>query len=145
MKVDHLGIVVPDLDAAIAFYRDALKCKVTAPVVRHGQGIKKAFVCFENMQVELIAPTTPESPIKDVLEHHNASDYIRRHPDGGLHHVCYSVPDLEEARDALRGKGYRMLGAASTAIGAANQPIVFLDPAGTDGVLIELKQDSAGN
>ena len=145
MKVDHFGIVVPNLDAAIAFYRDALKCEVTAPVVREGQGIKKAFVCFENMQVELIAPTTPDSPIKHLLEHHNASDYIRRHPNGGLHHVCYSVPDLKEAREALRVKGYRMLGTASTAIGAAGQPISFLDPAGTDGVLIELKQDSIGD
>jgi methylmalonyl-CoA/ethylmalonyl-CoA epimerase len=119
MKVDHFRIAVPNLDVAIAFYRDALRCEVTAPVVREGQGIKKAFVCFENIQVELIVPTTPTSPIKHLLEHHNASDYIRRHPDGGLHHVCYSVPDLKEAREALLVKGYRMLGTASTAIGAA--------------------------
>ncbi len=142
MKIDHFGIVVPDLDSAIAFYRDVLKCEVTAPVVREGQGIKKAFVSFENMQVELIEPTTPNSPIKHVLEHHNASDFICRHPNGGLHHVCYTVPDLKEAREALRIKGYRMLGTASAAIGAAGQPISFLDPAATDGVLIELKQDA---
>jgi methylmalonyl-CoA/ethylmalonyl-CoA epimerase len=82
VKVDHFGIVVRDLDAAIAFYRDALKCKVTAPVVREGH-IKKAFVCFKNMQVELIALTTPDSPIKHVLEHHNASDYILGIRTGG--------------------------------------------------------------
>jgi hypothetical protein len=58
--------------------------------------------------------------------------------------VCYSVPDLKEAREALRIKGYRMVGTASTAIGAAGQPISFLDPAGT-GVLIELRQDSPGS
>jgi methylmalonyl-CoA/ethylmalonyl-CoA epimerase len=142
VKIDHFGIVVPDLDSAIAFYRDVLKCEVTAPVVREGQGIKKAFVSFENMQVELIEPTTLDSPIKHVLEHHNASDFICRHPNGWLHHVCYTVPDLKEAREALRIKGYRMLGTAGAAVGAAGQPISFLDPAATDGVLIELKQDA---
>lgn len=129
----------------MAFYRDVLKCELKAPIVRDSQGIRKAFVVFENMQFELIAPTTADSPIKDVLEHHNASVYIRRNPGGGLHHVCYSVPDLKEARETLRAKGYRMLGTATTAIGTAGQPISFLDPAGTDGVLIELKQEATSD
>jgi methylmalonyl-CoA/ethylmalonyl-CoA epimerase len=144
VKVDHFGIVVPDLDAATAFYRDVLKCEVTDPVIREDQGIKKAFVQFQNMQMELIAPTTAESPIKDVLEDHNVSDYIRRNPGGGLHHVCYTVSDLHAARAMLAAKGYRALGTATSAIGTAGLPILFLDPVGTNGVLIELKQDPAG-
>ena len=75
-QVDHFGIVVRDLAAALAFYRDALGCDVTDPVVREGQGITKAYVRFGNMQVELIAPTVAESPIKHVLEDHNASDFL---------------------------------------------------------------------
>lgn len=143
MQVDHFGIVVPDLEAAIAFYRDGLKCEVTTPIVREGQGIKKAFVVFQNMRVELIAPTTSESPIKHVLEDYNASDFLRRNPHGGLHHVCYSVPDLETARNDLIAQGHRLLGTADPVIGAAGQPISFLDPAGANGVLIELKQASS--
>jgi methylmalonyl-CoA/ethylmalonyl-CoA epimerase len=142
MQVDHFGIVVRDLEAAVAFYRNVLKCEVTAPVLREGQGIKKAFVIFENMHLELIAPTTSESPIKHALEDYNASDFLRRNPQGGLHHVCFSVDDLEITRDELTTQGHRMLGTTGTVIGAAGQPISFLDPAGADGVLIELKQAS---
>ena len=100
-QVDHFGIVVRDLAAALAFYRDAMGCDVTDPVVREGQGITKAYVRFGNMQVELIAPTVAESPIKHVLEDHNASDFLARNPGGGLHHVCYAVPDLLATREDL--------------------------------------------
>lgn len=141
-NVDHFGIVVPDLDAAIAFYRDILKCEVTAPIMREGQGIMKAYVVFQNMQIELISPTNDESPIKHILEDNNASDFLRRNPGGGIHHVCYSVPDLSAARHALLSAGHRMLGTADSAIGAAGQAISFVDPRGASGVLIELKQSA---
>jgi methylmalonyl-CoA/ethylmalonyl-CoA epimerase len=134
LQVDHLGIVVRDLAAALAFYRDVLGCAVTRPIVREGQGITKAHVSFANMQIELIAPTTPDSPIKDVLEQHNASDFLARHPEGGIHHVCYAVPDLLATRDNLIARGLRMLGSAGVVTGAAGQPISFIDPAATDGV-----------
>ena len=139
-QVDHFGIVVRDLAAALAFYRDAMGCDVTDPVVREGQGITKAYVRFGNMQVELIAPTVAESPIKHVLEDHNASDFLARNPGGGLHHVCYAVPDLLATRDDLVRRGYRMLGTSGVVTGGAGAPISFLDPANADGVLIELKQ-----
>jgi methylmalonyl-CoA/ethylmalonyl-CoA epimerase len=115
-------------------------------VVREGQGITKAYARFANMQVELIAPTVAESPIRHVLEHHNASDFLARNPGGGLHHVCYAVADLAATRDHLVRCGFRMLGTGGPVIGAGGTPISFLDPASTDGVLIELKQagSSAG-
>lgn len=137
-RIDHFGIVVPDLGAAAALYR-TLGCEVTEPVAREGQGIAKAFVRFANMTVELIAPTTTTSPIKDRLEQHNASDFLARQPEGGLHHVCFALPDLATARTTLAYGGYRELGTNPAPPAAA----VWLDPAGANGVLIELKQGAA--
>ena len=77
-----------------------------------------------------------------MLEDYNASDFLRRNPKGGLHHVCYSVPNLEAARNDLIAQGHRLLGTAGPVTGAAGQPVSFLDPGGTNGVLIELKQAS---
>lgn len=142
VQVDHFGIVVRDLDAALALYRDVFGCAVSDPVLREGQGIMKAFVSFANMQIELIMPTTPSSPLKHLLEEHNASDFLARRPEGGLHHVCYAVQDLPAMQSNLLARGYRMLGTSGAVTGAAGQPISFLDPADADGVLIELKQAS---
>lgn len=136
-KVDHFGIVVPDLHAAAALYL-ALGCDVTEPMEREGQGIAKIFVGFANMTIELIAPTTPDSPLRDMLEEHNASDFLASRPAGGLHHVCYTVADLSAAREQLAGRGYRMLGT-----GGEGRQIAWLDPESADGVLIELKQAEA--
>ncbi len=133
--IDHFGIVVRDLGAAATLYR-TLGCAVSEPVAREGQGIAKAFVRFGNMTIELIEPTTLDSPIKDRLEDHNASNFLARRPEGGLHHVCFAVPDLAAARAALAGQGYRQLGAESRVA----DPVAWLDPAGADGVLVELKQ-----
>ena len=104
-EVDHLGIVVPDLDAAAAFYRDVLRCAVSEPVVPSDQGIAIVFVPFGNLRIELIAPTVDRSPIAHVLEDHTVNDFLARQPAGGLHHVCYVVDDLIAVRDRLRASG----------------------------------------
>src|ERR1700730_10955288 len=67
-EVDHLGIVVPDLAAAVQLYRDVLGCPVSEPVVPPDQGIAVVFVRFGNVRVELITPTVAVSPIPHVLE-----------------------------------------------------------------------------
>ena len=69
------------------------------------------------------------------MEDHNASDFLARRPEGGLHHVCFAVPDLAVACETLVGQGCRLLGSAGASGGVG-----WLDPAGADGVLIELKQ-----
>ncbi len=139
-EVDHLGVVVPDLDAAAAFYRDVLGCPVSEPVVPEGQGIAIVFVPLRNLRIELIAPTVDRSPIKHLLEDHTVNDFLARQPAGGLHHVCYVVDELEAVRDRLRASGHRVLGTGEPIIGASGQPILFLDPSSASGTLIELKQ-----
>jgi methylmalonyl-CoA/ethylmalonyl-CoA epimerase len=141
--IDHLGVVVPDLAAAIAFYRDVLGCTVAEPHVLAEQGIAVAFVPFGNTRVELIAPTIDPSPLPHVLENHTVNDFLKRQPGGGLHHVCYLVDDLLAVRDRLRASGLRTLGSGEPIIGASGLPILFLDPKNPAGTLIELKQRAA--
>lgn len=138
--VDHLGIVVPDLAAACAFYRDVLRFPVSDPVVHQDQGIAVAFVQLANVRVELLAATCVRSPIEDVLEDQTINHFLARNPQGGLHHVAYVVDDLIATRDRLTAGGYRVLGKGAPIIGAGGLPILFLDPKKTGGALIELKQ-----
>lgn len=138
--LDHLGIVVPDLEAACAFYRDVLRFPVTAPVVHEDQGIAVAFVQLANVRVELLAATCEHSPIEHVLEDQTINHFLARNPQGGLHHVAYVVDDLIGTRDRLTAGGYRALGIGEPIIGASGLPILFLDPRKTGGALIELKQ-----
>jgi methylmalonyl-CoA/ethylmalonyl-CoA epimerase len=139
-EVDHLGIVVPDLDAAARFYRDVLGCAVSEPVIPEGQGIGVVFVPFGNTRIELLAPTVDPSPISHVLENHTVNDFLKRQPGGGIHHVCYVVDDLLKVRDRLQRAGLRVLGSGEPIIGASGLPILFLDPQNASGTLIELKQ-----
>ncbi len=139
-RVDHLGVVVADLDRAASFYRTVLGCPVGAPVVPPGQGIAVVFVAFANTRVELIAPTCTVSPLPDLLEDQTVNDFLRRAPLGGLHHVCYEVDDLDAVMRRLALAGARILGKGQPIIGASGKPIIFLDPKSAEGTLIELKQ-----
>ncbi|HUT47723.1 MAG TPA: methylmalonyl-CoA epimerase [Alphaproteobacteria bacterium] len=138
--VDHLGIVVPDLEQAIALYRDVFGCDVSDVLSMPDQGIEMVFVTLDNTRVELLAATAETSPIKHVLEDHTINDFLERSPGGGLHHICYVVDDLKAMRERLTARGMRVLGSGEPIIGASGQPIVFLDPDNAGGTLIELKQ-----
>ena len=140
LTVDHIGIAVPDLDRASGFYRNALRATVSEPKYMPDQGIAVVFVSMANTRIELIEPIAEKSPIEHVLEHHTINHYLDRHPEGGIHHVCYKVPDLKATQQKLVGQGCRVLGNGECIIGASGKAILFLDPAHTGGTVIELKQ-----
>jgi methylmalonyl-CoA/ethylmalonyl-CoA epimerase len=79
----------------------------------------------------MIAPLGDNSPIAKFLE---------RNPDGGMHHVCYEVPDIRAARDTLRAAGARIIGDGEPKIGAHGKPVLFLHPKDFAGTLVELEQ-----
>lgn len=139
-RVDHIGVVVPDLERAMHFYRDVLGCPVRGPIKLAGQGIAVVFVTFANTRVELIAPTLPASPLGDLLEDHTVNDFLAGKPEGGMHHICYEVDDLDTVLKRLVAAGARILGNGKPITGASGKPIVFLDPRNAEGTLIELKQ-----
>ena len=130
-KLNHVAIVVPDLAAATALYRDTLGARVSAPVALPAHGVTVVFVELPNTKIELLEPLGAASPVSSFLE---------RNPSGGMHHVCYEVDDILEARDRLKAQGARVLGDGEPRIGAHDKPVLFLHPKDFAGTLIELEQ-----
>ncbi len=130
-KLNHVAIAVPDLAKAAAIYRDALGAKISAAVPQAEHGVTTVFVTLPNTKIELIAPLGDNSPI---------AKFLKRNPDGGMHHVCYEVPDIRAARDALKAAGARILGDGEPKIGAHGKPVLFLHPKDFAGTLVELEQ-----
>ena len=118
-RLNHLAIAVPDLSAATAIYRDTLGAKVSAPTDQPDHGVTVVFVDLGNTKIELLHPLGANSPIANFLKN-NAS--------GGIHHVCYEVQDIIDARDKLKAEGARVLGDGEPKIGAHGKPVLFLHP-----------------
>ncbi len=128
---NHIAIVVADLDKAIAVYRDALGAKVSVPVDLPEHGVRVVFIELINAKIELLLPIGMDSPIAKFLE---------RNPDGGMHHICYEVEDLIDAKEKCISQGLRVLGSGEPKVGAHGKPVIFLHPKDLCGTLIELEQ-----
>lgn len=127
-RLNHVGIAVPDLAAATARYRDALGASVGAALELPAHGVRLAFVELPGARVELMEPLGEGGPL---------AGFLARQPAGGLHHVCYEVPDLAAARSHAEAAGARALGEPRP--GAHGTPVLFLHPGGF-GHLIELEE-----
>ena len=130
-RLNHVAIAVPDLQAAANQYRDVLGASVGAPQEEPDHGVTVVFIELDNTKIELLHPLGPASPIGGFLE---------KNPGGGIHHVCYEVPDISVARDRLLEGGARVLGDGEPKIGAHGKPVLFLHPKDFAGTLIELEQ-----
>jgi methylmalonyl-CoA/ethylmalonyl-CoA epimerase len=130
-KLNHVAIVVPDLDAGTATYRDTLGAKVSEPVDLPDHGVTTVFVELPNTKIELLHPLGEASPIAKFLE---------KNPAGGIHHVCYETDDIIAARDKLKADGMRVLGDGEPKTGAHGKPVLFLHPKDFCGTLVELEQ-----
>jgi methylmalonyl-CoA/ethylmalonyl-CoA epimerase len=130
-RLNHVAIVVPDLAWAAALYRDVLGAEVSAPVPLPAHGVTTVFVTLPNTKIELLAPLGENSPV---------SGFLQRNPGGGMHHLCYEVPDIFAARDRLQAAGARVLGDGDPSPGAHGKPVLFLHPKDFAGTLIELEQ-----
>ena len=130
-KLNHVAIVVPDLGSASATYRGSLGAKVSQPVDLPEHGVTTVFVELPNTKIELLHPLGANSPI---------ARFLAANPSGGMHHVCFEVPDIIAARDRLKAEGARVLGDGEPRIGAHGKPVLFLHPKDFCGTLIELEQ-----
>jgi methylmalonyl-CoA/ethylmalonyl-CoA epimerase len=140
-EVDHIGFAVPNLKNTVAFYEKVLGCYTDGIRNMPEDGIAIAFVKLQNLRLELIQPIGKTSPLTDLLEEYTINQYIQDHPQGGIHHICYRVNDLNDILDRIDASGGRILGNGKPRLGADGNPIIFLDPKGSDGALIELKQN----
>ena len=129
-KLNHVAIVVPNLQAASEQYEHTLGAKVSSPMRLEAHGVITVFVELPNTKIELLHPLGDSSPI---------AKFLQRNPAGGLHHICYEVDDIIGARDKLIADGARTL-SAEPIIGAHNKPVLFLHPKDFCGTLIELEQ-----
>ena len=130
-RLNHVAIVVPDLAAAAALYRDVLGARVSEPHPLPAHGVTVVFVELPNSKIELLHPLGEKSPVQS---------YLDKNPAGGMHHVCYEVDDILAARDRLAAAGARVIGDGEPRIGAHDKPVLFLHPKDFCGTLIELEQ-----
>jgi methylmalonyl-CoA/ethylmalonyl-CoA epimerase len=126
-RIAHIGVAVPDLEVALAFYRDVLGLVPHPPETADGATIVS--LPFGDADVELLTPHDAQSPLARFLE--------RRGP--GIHHICYRVPDLDAALDRCRAAGYRLIDEVPR-LGAGGRRIAFVHPKATGGILLELTE-----
>jgi len=127
--LDHIGIAVKDLQAALAFYRDALGLEIEDEEEVPSQQVRARFVPVGESRLELLEATAPESPIARYID--------RRGP--GLHHITLRVDDIAAALARLTARGVRLIDEQPRP-GAEGSLIAFVHPESTGGVLVELKQ-----
>lgn len=126
-RVAHIGIAVPSIAAALPFYRDVLGVQPGGPETADGATI--VALALGDVAVELLEPRDPAGPVAKFL--------ARRGP--GIHHVCYRVPDLDQALERCRAAGYRLIDETPRR-GAGGRRIAFLHPRTTAGILLELTE-----
>jgi len=135
-KIDHVGIAVPDLDAAIAFYADTFGVQSVHEEVNEEQGVREAMLAVGDgtTQVQLLAPLTEESTI---------AKFIGRNGPG-VQQVAYTVENLDAVCRTLRDKGLRLL-YDEPRRGTADSRVNFIHPKDAGGVLVELVEPAAAH
>lgn len=128
-RIDHIAVVVDDIEGALNFWRDGLGMEMT-----HQEEVKEqesivAFLPTAGSEVELVKPTTDTSGVAKYL--------AKRGP--GMHHICVEVDDIHATLAQLKAKGVKLINETPT-IGAGGKQIAFVHPSSTSGVLVELYQ-----
>jgi len=127
--IDHVGIAVDDLDAALAIYRDVLGMPLVHRETVTEQGVDAALLDVGDGHIELLRPLEPDTAVGKFL--------AKRGP--GLHHIAYRVADIEQTLGALTESGARLIDERPRT-GIRNSKVAFVHPASTGGVLTEIVQ-----
>ena len=129
MKINHLGIATKGIDDALKFWGDALGLKSVHTEIVEDQKVRVAMLPLGESRIELLEPTSEDSPISKFLEKRG----------GGLHHIAIEVEDIRASLAQLKAKGMRLID-ESPRIGAENCLVAFVHPASAGGILLELVQ-----
>lgn len=133
-RVDHIGVAVDDLDAAVALYETTFGMELVHREVIEEQGVEAVLLDVGPSHVELLAPLRPDTPVGRFL--------ASRGP--GLHHVAYGVDDVAATLAVLRERGTELID-AQPRIGIRGTRVAFLHPRSTGGVLTEIVQPPEGH
>jgi methylmalonyl-CoA epimerase len=128
-RIDHIGIAVTDLDAAISLYEDAYAMALVHRETVSEQGVEAVLLDVGENHVELLSPLGDDTPVGKFL--------AKKGP--GLHHVAYQVADIEATLERLRDTGIKLID-ETPRTGIRNSRVAFLHPASTGGVLTEIVQ-----
>jgi methylmalonyl-CoA/ethylmalonyl-CoA epimerase len=128
-KIDHVAVVVSDLEAAIAHYQKVWGLEVTHRTRVEDQGVEEAMLALGESHVQLLAPTGPETTVGKFLQRRGE----------GLHHIAYEVDDLEAALADLKDKGIALIDQTPRR-GGRDDKIAFVHPKNNHGLLVELIQ-----
>jgi len=129
MKINHLGIATNGIEDALKFWSDALGLENVHTEVVEDQKVRVAMLPIGESRIELLEPTSEDSPISKFLEKRG----------GGIHHIAIEVDDIDAALAQLKSRGMRLID-ESPRIGAEGCLVAFVHPAATNGVLLELVQ-----
>ena len=134
LRIDHVGIAVPDMDEAIAWYAETFGLASVHEEVNEDQGVREAMVAVGDgtTRIQLLAPLRPDSTLATFLDRHGP----------GLQQIAYTVDDVEAAADTLRKRGLRVLYDHARR-GTAGSRVNFVHPKDAGGVLVELVQPAS--
>ena len=129
-RIDHIGVAVEDIDAAIELYRDSFEMELAHRETVESQGVEAVLLDVGDGHVELLAPLGPDTPVGKFMAKNGA----------GLHHVAYAVEDIDSTLEQLSAAGLELID-GKPRVGIRGSRVAFLHPRSTGGVLIELVGD----
>jgi methylmalonyl-CoA epimerase len=133
-RIDHIGVAVEDIDAAIELYRDSFGMELAHRETVESQGVEAVLLDVGEGHVELLAPLGPDTPVGKFLAKNGT----------GLHHVAYAVDDIDAALEKLAAAGLQLID-SETRVGIRDSRVAFLHPRSTGGVLTEIVEPAGGH
>jgi methylmalonyl-CoA epimerase len=133
-RIDHIGVAVEDIDAAIGLYRDGFEMELAHRETVESQGVEAVLLDVGEGHVELLAPLGPETPVGRFMARNGA----------GLHHVAYAVDDIDASLERIAAAGIQLID-SEPRTGIRGSRVAFLHPRSTGGVLTEIVEPAAGH
>jgi methylmalonyl-CoA/ethylmalonyl-CoA epimerase len=133
-RIDHIGVAVEDIDAALALYRDSFEMELAHRETVESQGVEAVLLDVGEGHVELLAPLGPDTPVGKYMAKNGA----------GLHHVAYAVDDIDAALKGIAAAGVQLID-SEPRVGIRDSRVAFLHPRSTGGVLTEIVEPAGGH
>jgi methylmalonyl-CoA epimerase len=133
-RIDHIGVAVEDIDAAIELYRDSFGMELAHRETVESQGVEAVLLDVGEGHVELLAPLGPDTPVGKFLAKNGT----------GLHHVAYAVDDIDAALEKIAAAGLQLID-SEPRVGIRDSRVAFLHPRSTGGVLTEIVEPAGGH
>jgi methylmalonyl-CoA epimerase len=133
-RIDHIGVAVEDIDAAIGLYRDSFGMELAHRETVESQGVEAVLLDVGDGHVELLAPLGPDTPVGKYMAKNGP----------GLHHVAYAVEDIDSALEKIAAAGVQLID-SEPRTGIRGSRVAFLHPRSTGGVLTEIVEPAGGH